>query len=243
LDELNRKTLTLDLKADSEGEFSAVFATFDVVDHDGDVTRRGAFTEGAEVIIGAFGHDTTSLPVGKGVIRQTNEAALVYGKFFLDTPHGQQTYQTVKNLGALQEWSYTYSPTKRSFGEFNGQQVRFLEEVKVYSVDPVLAGAGIGTRTTGIKSRLSFVDHCEEVESLLAEFTSRVKERAALREKEGRMLSAANVGKLSSIAESLKAAAADLEKLLADAEPKSTRELEQAFLRFQQIRATLLGVA
>jgi hypothetical protein len=234
-----RKRFNIEFKADAEGSFRAVFATFDVIDHDGDVTRKGAFSEGAEVVIGAFGHDTQSLPVGKGVLRQDLREAAVEGRFFLDTEAGKQTYQTVKNLGSLQEWSYIYSPTKRSFGEFQGQQVRFLEEIKVYSVDPVLAGAGIGTRTTSIKGQLTFVEHCEHVGVVMAEFVARVKERAALREKEGRVLSAANMGKLSSIADSLKAAAVDLEQLLADAEPKQADDLWREYARFQQTMARI----
>lgn len=52
------KTLAdVELKEDGDrGEVTAVFSTFDVVDADGDVTRKGAFTEGAPVVISAYGH-------------------------------------------------------------------------------------------------------------------------------------------------------------------------------------------
>lgn len=246
--DLERKGLRLELKADAEGSFRAVFATFDVIDHDGDVTRPGAFKDGTEVIIGAYGHNTRELPIGKGVIRTDQQEAAVDGEFFLDVPHAQQSYQTIKAIGSLQEWSYIFMPTKVSFGQFEGQQVRFLEGIDVFSVDPVLAGAGIDTRTTAIKGlMLPFVEHCERFEELLAEFAKRVKERSAVREKEGRTLSAANVERLSSIAESLKAASADLEKLRADASPKDNQELMTLRLQWlkQQTDETraALGVA
>lgn len=235
-----RKALPFELKAASDaGEFRAVFATFNVIDHDGDVTRPGAFKDGTEVIIGSWGHKTADLPVGKGAIRVTDSEAAVEGTFFLDTQPGKDTYQTVKNLGAMGEWSYVYAPTKFSYGEHAGTQVRFLEEIKVFSVDPVLAGAGIDTRTTDIKSRdLPFLEHSEEVLELVEEFAARVKERSAIREKEGRGLSTANVDRLRTIAESLKSSAGDLEKLLETAEPKST-ELATEFLRYQRILAGL----
>lgn len=243
--EFERKRLPFELKAASEGQFGAVFATFNVVDRDGDVTIPGAFKAGTEVIVGAWGHNPGQLPVGKGVIRATPQEATVEGQFFLDTDPGKATYQTVKNLGTLGEWSYIYSATKQSFGEFQGQQVRFLEGVEVFSVDPVLAGAGIDTRTVDIKSltrELSFTAHSAEIAELVNEYVERVKERAAIREKAGRMLSGANVERLAAIADSLKAAAGDLEKLLTEAEPK-TNELVTEFLRSQRILSGFAGAA
>lgn len=237
--EFERKALRIELKADQPGAFSAVFATLNVIDHDGDVTVPGAFKDGAEVIIGSWGHKTSDLPVGKGIIRTSPTEATVDGEFFLDTGPGKDTYQTVKNLGALGEWSYVFSVTKQSFGEQGGRPVRFLEGLQVYSVDPVLAGAGIDTRTTAIKSftrDLTFSAHSEQIAELLEEFVGRVKERVALREKEGRMLSQANVDRLSAIAESLKGAAGDLEGLLGDANPKSN-ELAREAIRAQAILA------
>lgn len=243
---LERKSLPFSLKADSEsGEFRAVFATFDVVDHDGDVTRPGAFKDGAEVIIGSWGHKTYELPVGKGVIRASDREASVEGQFFLDTQPGKDTYQTVKNLGDLGEWSYVFTVSKSSHGEHAGRDVRFLEAVDVFSVDPVLAGAGIDTRTTAIKSRsrdLSFMAHSEEISEALDDYLSRVKERAAVRQKEGRVLSSANVDRLGAIAESLKGAGAELEKLLSDAARKSDDGLVTEFLRYQRIRAGFAGI-
>lgn len=240
---MERKSLTLELKAEEEGSFKAVFATFDAIDHDGDVTKPGAFSEGAEVIIGAFGHDTRRLPVGKGVIRQTEREAIVEGRFFLDTESGQQTYQTVKNLGSLQEWSYIFSVEKQSFGQFQDRPVRFLESLKVYSVDPVLAGAGINTRTTDIKSNDPRT-LTELGEALLADakaYAERVKSRAEFRAKEGRVLSTANVERLTSIADALETSAQELKALLDEASPKSD-ELVREFMRSQRILARL-GVA
>lgn len=234
-----RKSLPFELKAASEtGEFRAVFATFNVIDHDGDITRPGAFKDGAEVIVGSWGHKTMDLPVGKGVIRTNEREAAVEGQFFLDTQPGKDTYQTVKNLGPLGEWSYVFSVQKQSFGEEGGRPVRFLEDIKVFSVDPVLAGAGIDTRTTDIKS-MPFLEHLDDFEEQVVTFLERVKARTAVREKEGRVLSSANVERLKAAAESLRGASGELEKLVETAEPKSHELVAREFLRFQRILAGL----
>jgi hypothetical protein len=145
----------IQVKDADKGEFSAVFSTFNVVDHDGDVTLPGAFDPGTPVRISAYGHASWggALPVGKGVVRANDEQAWVEGQFFLDTTHGRDTFLTVKAMGELQEWSYSVEPTKNSFGEFDGRNVQFLEKLKgPHEVSPVLAGAGIGTRTLGVKT-------------------------------------------------------------------------------------------
>src|SRR5438309_4255377 len=92
------------------GEFRATFSTFGVVDKDFDVTLPGAFVNGSKVVIGAYGHSTVSdhsLPVGIGTIQSDHRRAWVDAQF-LDTPGGRAHYETVKALGALQEWSYVF---------------------------------------------------------------------------------------------------------------------------------------
>ena len=148
----------LRVKDATKGEFTAVFSTFNVVDADGDVTLPGAFRDGAEVRISAYGHASWSgaLPVGKGVVHANDIEAWVDGQFFMDTIDGKNTFLTVKAMGTLQEWSYSVEPTKYSFGEFAGQRVQFLEALDgPHEVSPVLAGAGVGTRTTAIKSAVT----------------------------------------------------------------------------------------
>lgn len=154
---LEAKSLSLELKAGGSGQFTAVFATLNVVDLDGDVTLPGAFSDGAGVLIGAWNHANGSLPVGKGVIREHGNTVRVEGAFFLDTPHGEAAYRTIRNLGTLTEWSYVFRVIDHSFGEWpvaagQNHRVRFLKALDVVSVDPVARGAGVGTRTERIKS-------------------------------------------------------------------------------------------
>src|SRR5687768_23717 len=140
----------VEIKDADKGEVTAVFATLGVIDSDGDVTVKGAFDNGAKVRISAYGHTSWNgaLPVGKGSIREVGDEAILEGRFFLDTPAGADTFKVVKELGVdgLQEWSYGYDPVEFSFGEFEEQQVRYLNKLKVHEVSPVLLGAGVGTR-------------------------------------------------------------------------------------------------
>lgn len=141
-------------KADSDqtGAFRATFATFNVVDKDGDVTIPGAFEVGARVRIAQWGHNWGAPAIGAGVIGADSSRAWVDGKFALAMAAGRETYEAVKALGELQEYSYGFDIEKSRPGSFEGQSVRFLERLKVHEVSPVMLGAGIGTGTDSIKS-------------------------------------------------------------------------------------------
>lgn len=142
----------LTFKADDTGSFTCVFSTLGVIDKDGDVTLPAAFKDGQAVRIAQWGHNWGDLPVGKGVIYANEKQAWCEGQFFLDTPHGLATYQTVKGLGDLQEWSYGFTIEQSDYGDFEGRRVRFLRALDVTEVSPVMVGAGVGTRTESIKS-------------------------------------------------------------------------------------------
>ena len=155
----------LEIKGDgASGEFRAIFARFNVIDHDGDVTVPGAFTDGQKVRIAYWGHRWQDLPVGRGEINSDGEKAWVDGRFFLDTQAGKETYQTVKNLAELQQWSYGFDVQESDPGTFDGKDVLFLRKLDVHEVSPVLLGAGIGTETVAIKRAKGASDDTEETE-------------------------------------------------------------------------------
>lgn len=148
------KTMTGTKAEGDSGEVRAVFSTFNVIDHDGDVTLPDAFEDGAPVRISAYNHASwgSALPVGRGVIKVESDRAVLEGRFFMNTQHGRDTFETVKEMDDLGEWSYGYDVLASHPGEFEGQQVQFLEKLKVHEVSPVLLGAGIGTETLSVKS-------------------------------------------------------------------------------------------
>lgn len=154
-----KKTLTrVEIKDADQGLIEAVFCTLGVVDKDGDVIVKGAFDEGAAVVISAYGHMSWEgeLPVGYGTIHEIGDEAVLKGQFFLNTDHGRNTWETVKELSKLQlqEWSYSLHDVKASSGTVDGRKVRIIEKNTVKEVSPVLRGAGVATRTVDVKANL-----------------------------------------------------------------------------------------
>ena len=155
----NRKALSgVKITSETQGRVTAVFAKLNVKDHDGDVTVKGAFTDGEEVRISTFNHGSwksgmDALPVGKGTIKVVGDEAILDAEFFLETAGGRDTFEVVKQMADLQEWSYGYDVLDADRGEFKGERVRFLKSLKVTEVSPVLLGAGIDTRTIDAKGK------------------------------------------------------------------------------------------
>ncbi len=169
---MNTKTFTnVTIKDADQGSVEALFSVFDVLDSDGDIVRKGAFTEGAPVVISAYGHKSWEglLPVGKGTITETADGAVLKGQFFMDTAHGRDAFLTVKALSEddLQEWSYSLENVTAHRETVDGKNVRVIEKVgSVKEVSPVLRGANSQTRTLAMKSRKQLHS---SINSLLAE--------------------------------------------------------------------------
>lgn len=219
----------VEIKDADKGEVTAVFATLDVVDHDGDVTKAGAFVEDAPVRISAYGHKSWegALPVGRGTIRTVGREAILQGRFFMDMPEARSTFAAVKGLGELQEWSYGYDVEDSEPGQHEGKSVRFLKRLKVHEVSPVLIGAGVGTRTLGTKGALTFSDEAQAVVAALTGLADRAADVMAMRREKGKGLADSS----AQLLEQVKAQAARLAGLL-EAEPAPSEEdLQEALLR------------
>lgn len=179
------------VKDATKGEVSAVFSTFNVVDKDGDLTLPGAIKDGTEVVISAYGHESHfgKLPVGKGVIRTTDTEAILEGKFFMNTAAGRETFEVVKELDSLQEWSYHLGNTTRKSVEEDGRRYWVIEDIGlIKEVSPVLIGAGVDTRTLVAKG-LKFNEEGDAVVAAVKSYLDRAGEVMALRGAKGRELS------------------------------------------------------
>ena len=231
----------VEVKDADRGEVEAVFATLGVKDSDGDVTLPGAFEDGAEVVISAYGHTSWQglLPVGKGTIREVGDEAILSSQFFMDTQAGKDTFTVVKNLGAQGEWSYGYDPVKYSFGEHDGEQVRFLESLKVFEVSPVLLGAGVGTRTLAAKAAgLRFGDDVSAVLAEVDRITARAADVMAMRAEKGKGLSEDSRSLLEQLHSRVKALQTVLDDQVGETEASPLRAvIEAEFLRFTRPRA------
>ena len=157
------------------GRVRAIVARTGLVDLEGDVFLPGAFGE-QEVRVSAWGHGSWShkgnaMPVGKGVIREEGGAVVAEVQFFLQTQGGRETFEVVKELGGLQQWSYGFWPPKAEGtdvpAEFKSQGARrAFARVPVEEVSPVLIAASVGTGTVMVKC---VACGSEEVTAVVAE--------------------------------------------------------------------------
>lgn len=198
----------VEVKNSDLGTVSARFAYFDQKDGHGDVTLKGAFPEGKQVKISAYNHASWegSLPVGKGTIHTDDQGAVFHGQFFMNTTAGRDTFEVVKQLGELGEWSYGLEVKDSSHGDFKGDRVRFLKELDVFEVSPVLRGAGINTRTLSAKSDgATFSGEAEAVLTALKSLSDRAADVMAKRREEGKAIGANSAELLSQIVGQLEA--------------------------------------
>lgn len=244
----------IEFKAEDEGKFTAKLATLDVIDHDQDVISPGAMTAGGKILLSTFNHASAhgpSLPVGFAVIREEKGSALADGEFNLDTILGRETFAALKfnqEHGVKQEWSFAYFTKKVSFGQRDNQNVRFLEELDVFEISPVIRGAGIETNTIAMKSNQSYQDHAEAVLAAISDLVVRTKALAALRAKDGRVLSKANLDRMEEIQDELAELDQDFtavrEAAEAPSESDGAADEDQGkalLLQYQKIRAGLIS--
>jgi hypothetical protein len=226
----------VEIKDADKGLVTAIFSTFDVIDSDDDVTLPGAFEDGAPWKISAYGHQSWmgALPAGKGTVRTTGTEAILDGQFFMNTTHGRDTFEVVKQMGELQEWSYSVHPLQVSYGDFEGQQVRFLEKLDKGEVSPVLAGAGVGTRTLAVKSGLTFAGEATAVLADVTALVDRAADVLAKRQEKGKGLGADSRAQVEQVQAQLKR----FEQLLADPAPTATHQEDLQRIRLQVIART-----
>ena len=111
MNDIERKSVQIELKEDKPGSFIARIATLNIIDKDGDKTLPGAFEQDKEVLISAYMHGSWmgELPIGKAVIKESGDEVLAEGEFNLKTETGREHYETLKFSGGLQEWSYGFT--------------------------------------------------------------------------------------------------------------------------------------
>lgn len=187
---------------EKEGTFRAVFATMNVVDHDRDLTERGAFGR-QKVKISQWNHGSTrgmgaqALPLGVGVIFEEGDEAIVEGEFNMEFEDAVKTHGMMKFMndkGYDQEFSYALPEVDYEFREHEGETIRVLKRIVVPEVSPVLLGAGIDTRLLSIKGHsIQLKEHLQIVVDELRNLVDRIKLVKKAREKKGKLELAAEV--------------------------------------------------
>ena len=156
----NKSNKSIELKTvdDEKGSVEAVFSVYNTLDTDGDVVIPGAIKSGFKnnQVPMVFAHKWDQ-PIGKGVIDTDDDKATFRGSFFMETEAGKEAYNLAKEMGDLQEWSFGFRINDYEVAPFqkDGQDevdVRYLKDLEVFEVSPVLVGANRETYTLAIKS-------------------------------------------------------------------------------------------
>lgn len=253
----------LDLK--ESGEVVVAVAETGSVDREGDYSFPG-FMPQKDLPISAYAHSSWPqkgglLPTGRGTIKEDGNLAVFRGQFFMNTTHGRDTYETVKAMKELQEWSYGYEVKEKAQPPAGIKAKRGLKLVEPFEISPVLIGAGNRTFTMGIKSGdegdlepdelltllkdgslagLTFAEMNDRVLGGIEAYVERLGAIAALRLKEGRALSAARLEALASGRGRLAEALAAIDKVIAEATPaQSTDEDTEGKARLMRLRSRL----
>lgn len=167
---VEHKNIIFNTTDEAEGKVEAVFSVFNEIDSDGDVVTAGSVKSGygdEKGVAMVWAHEWKEV-VGRGEILQDNNKAVFKGQFIMDTQAGRDAFATVKAMGDLQQWSFGYEVVDSEVGMFktkdgNEKEVRYLKELKVWEVSPVLVGANQNTYTLAVKSENNS-DHEEKAE-------------------------------------------------------------------------------
>lgn len=217
------------LKAQESGEVESVIATLNVKDSDGDVTKPGFFGTQKTAIVGS--HNWSDIMLGKGTVTEDGEKAVFKGKLNLDDPAGKALHSKLMFDMAhdepLIEWSYGFEvlPGGAKQGDHNGEQVQILGPkedgspgAKVWEVSPVLAGAGVGTGTLGVKSK-TLTDKITQAVTDLTGLKLAVSSLVDQLTEDGLELTAAKAASLEALRESLHQTLETVSKALEQPKP------------------------
>lgn len=239
----NIESKTFDIKAidEVEGKVEAVFSVFNEIDSDGDVVMPDSIKSGYgdNGVAMVWAHDWKN-PIGRGEIVSDDSKAVFKGQFIMDTQAGRDAFNTVKAMGDLQQWSFGYEVLDSESGSFqkDGQntQARFLNDLKVWEVSPVLVGANQNTFTVGVKEKsddsvkeeagLTLTNETDKLLIKLSALLRRIKELTSLRLKKEKTLSEPSTTLMQDLQDALQEAYQDIDTYLGVASAETLKEEE-----------------
>ena len=223
------KNISLLASDEVEGKVEAVFSIFNEMDSDGDVVlpesiKSGYGDKGVAMV---WGHDWKDV-IGRGEIVQDGEKATFKGQFIMDTARGREAFNTVKAMGDLQQWSFGYEVVDSENGKFTKDgietDVRYLKDLRVWEVSPVLVGANQNTHTLAVKNahstesddveKLRFTDEIDELRKSLSGSIERIRGLISLRLEKGKKLSEKSSTAIIELTNDIQEAYQDLSDML-----------------------------
>ena len=160
---------------------------------------------------------------------------------YLETPRADEVLTGLK-AGAITEMSYAYEVTRWDFEEpkDGGLPIRNLYAADLYDVSDVNWGMNPATSADGAKAGQPLTEHHAAVLAAVASYKERLAALAALRAKDGRVLSGENRKRIEDALGALKDAQSE-PKAQAPAGPDAA-SIAQLYATYQRTLAQLNGV-
>lgn len=152
---------------------------------------------------------------------------------YLETPRASEVFAALQ-AGALTEMSYAYDAKEWVFTEDGDAPVRELYKAELFDISDVNWGMNPATSADGLKGAPLFIEHSTAL-AAVDSYIKRYQALAALRAKEGRVLSGENRKRIESAMEALAGAIAALKTLLEATEPQKNGHAEMNQLRVMRI--------
>lgn len=137
-------------ESDAPGHLIAVFSTFNVMDDEGDVVMSGAVHEESDVPF-TWGHNWSQPSLGKGDVSVDYDRAVWDGYLFVDDMQSaKETFASIKNMGARQEYSWSFMITDYSIEEDDDAPwgfKRLIKDTEMIEVCGAIRGVNRHTST------------------------------------------------------------------------------------------------
>lgn len=161
---------TMSASDDEAGTFTGYASIFGAVDSYGDVVERGAFKrtiKNSEQFPLLWSHSVES-PIGIIKAKEDQTGLKVEGQLNLDVQRAKEIRSLMKQ-GAVQGLSIGYQVIKDEIGEVDKAPVRFLKEVKLWEISPVVFQACPAALVSGVKAddtetdeSVQLCEHCAD---------------------------------------------------------------------------------
>lgn len=237
------------------GEFTAVVSVYGNIDSYGEKVMAGSFdksleryaSKGKKVKV-LWGHNWerpvgtatelySALPGDDRLPDDVKEygGLIATGQLALNTKEGLEAYEHLK-AGTIDEFSIGYRVILDSFDDAG---IRQLDEVDLHEFSLVLVGANPATSLLALKSAMTNPQKAEALDTELTAFVESLAHHADMREKAGRVLSAANMAVLQQLADTLAKTRKELLRIITAATPQPKEEPKQ--LTTTQAKAYLIS--
>jgi HK97 family phage prohead protease len=231
------------------------------VDEGGDKSWPGSFADtkvdGRDRAVFLWMHDPMTPPTAAiNYVREVRRADLPpsvlnyapdatggveVSRTYLETPRGDEILAALK-ADAIREMSYAYEAKQYDFEEVDGQTIRNLRKVEIFDFSDVQWGANPATiGSKAVKGQPLHLHHATAL-AAVATLTSRYSDLAALRAKDGRVLSGENRTRIKAAVNALQDAVTLLDQLLVATEPKQSLDMRRLQLEYIHMLARLNGV-